>query len=61
MSKKMMWLVPPNDKKILIEFFGNKPMPWAQSNPMLMMLASWKEIEVPGEKDKKDNGKDKPN
>ena len=59
MSKKMMWLVPPSDKKTLIDFFGNKPMPWAQSNPMLMMIASWKEIEVPGEKDK--NGKDKPN
>ena len=55
----MMWLVPDKDKKTLIDFFGNKPMPWAQSNPMLMMLAAWKQIEVPGEKEK--NGKDKPN
>ena len=61
MSKKMMWLVPPSDKKTLIDFFGNKPMPWAQSNPMLMMIASWKEIEVPGEKDKNGKDKSKPN
>ena len=59
MSKKMMWLVPPKDKKTLIDFFGNKPMPWAQSNPMLMTIASWREIEVPEDKEK--NGKDKPN
>ena len=49
-----MWLVPDKDKKALIEFFGNRPMPWAQSNPMLMMIAAWER------KDKKDNGKDKP-
>ena len=51
------WLVPDKDKKILIEFFGNRPMPWAQSNPIILMIAAWvwkkKEIEK--------NGKDKPN
>jgi len=57
MNKKMMWLVSPKDKKDLIEFFGTRPMPWSQSNPMIMMIASWKQIEVPEEK----NGKDKPN
>ena len=52
-----MWLVPDKDKKDLIEFFGNRPMPWAQSNPMLLMIAAWKMKE----KEKKDNGKDKTN
>ena len=54
-----MWLVSDKDKKALIEFFGNRPMAWAQSNPMLLMIAAWKQIEVPGEKEK--NGKDKTN
>ena len=57
MSKKMMWLTPLKDQKILIDFFGNRPMPWAQSNPIILMIAGWvwkkKEIEK--------NGKDKPN
>ena len=52
-----MWQVSEKDKKILIEFFGNRPMPWAQSNPMLLMIAAWEKKE----KEKKDNGKDKPN
>ena len=50
-----MWQVPDKDKKILIEFFGNRPMPWAHSNPILVMVAAW----VWKEKEK--NGKDKPN
>ena len=50
-----MWLVPDKDKKDLIEFFGNRPMPWAQSNPMLLMIAAWKK------KQKEKNGKDKTN
>jgi len=50
-----MWLVPDKDKKDLIEFFGNRPMPWAQSNPMLLMIAAWKK------KEKDKNGEDKPN
>ena len=52
-----MWQVSEKDKKILIEFFGNRPMPWAQSNPIILMIAGWvwkkKEIEK--------NGKDKIN
>ena len=58
MSKKMMWLAPPKDKKILIDFFGNRPMPWAQSNPMLLMIAAWIKAE---NKTKDKNGKDKTN
>ena len=54
MSKKIMWLVPPSDKKTLIEFFGNRPMPWAQSNPIILMIAGW----VWKKEGKKDNGKD---
>ena len=50
-----MWLVPDKDKKVLIEYFGNRPMSWAQSNPMILMIAAWKE------KEKEKNGKDKPN
>jgi hypothetical protein len=53
-----MWLVSDKDKKALIEFFGNKPMPWAQSNPMLLMIAAWEKTE---NKNKDKNGKDKPN
>ena len=51
-----MWLVPEEDKKILIEFFGKSPMPWAQSNPFIMRIAAWKKVE-----DKEKNGKDKAN
>ena len=53
-----MWLVSDKDKKILIEFFGNRPMPWAQSNPMLLMIAAWIKAE---NKTKDKNGKDKTN
>ena len=53
-----MWLVPDKDKKVLIEYFGNRPMSWAQSNPMLLMIAAWTKT---GDKTKEKNGKDKPN
>jgi len=52
-----MWQVSEKDKKILIEFFGNRPMPWAQSNPIILMIAGW--VWKKNEKEK-DNGKDKP-
>ena len=55
-----MWLVSDKDKKVLIEFFGNRPMPWAQSNPVLLMIAAWEKVKD-NIKDKKDNGKDKTN
>ena len=55
-----MWLVSEKDKKALIEFFGNRPMPWAQSNPMLIMIAAWKKAKESLEgKAKQENGKDK--
>jgi hypothetical protein len=50
-----MWLVPDKDKKVERKGFGNRPMPWAQSNPMLLMIAAWKM------KEKEKNGKDKTN
>ena len=55
-----MWLVSDKDKKALIEFFGNRPMAWAQSNPMLLMIAAWAKVKD-NAKEKKDNGEDKPN
>ena len=51
-----MWLVPEEDKKIFLEFFGKSPMHWAQSNPFIMRIAAWKKVE-----DKEKNGKDKTN
>jgi len=52
-----MWLVPEEDKKFFLEFFGKSPMPWAQSNPFIMRIAAWKK----DPKDKEKNGKDKTN
>ena len=49
------WKVPEQDKKKLIEYFGNTPMPWAQSNPMIRLLAAW----VWKKEENEQNGKDK--
>ena len=55
-SEDKMWLVPVDDQKLLVGYFGNYPMPWVQSNPIITRIASWKQ-EV---KEKKEsNGKDK--
>ena len=49
-----MWLVPEEDKKALLEFFGKSQMSWVQANPFVMRIAQWKKVP---EKDK--NSKDK--
>ena len=47
-----MWLVPEEDRKELLKYLSTKP--YIEVAPLIAMLAQWK-------KDKKDNGKDKPN
>jgi len=49
-----MWLVPEEDKKAFLEFFGKSKMSWVQANPFVMRIAQWKKVP---EKDK--NSKDK--
>ena len=49
-----MWLVPDEDKKAFLEFFGKSSMPWIQSNPFVMRMAGWKKAPI-SEK----NGKEK--
>ena len=39
-----MWLVPEEDKKALLEYFGKSQMPWIQSNPFVMRIAQWKKV-----------------
>ena len=52
--KNNMWLVPEEDKKAFLEFFGKSQMSWVQANPFVMRIAQWKKVP---EKDK--NSKDK--
>ena len=59
-----MWLVPDEDQKWFLEFFGKRAMPWAQSNPAILRIAAWKKVKdgVKEKKEvKKDNGEDKTN
>ena len=49
-----MWLVPEEDKKAFLEFFGKSQMSWVQANPFVMRIAQWKKVP---EKDK--NSRDK--
>jgi len=49
-----MWLVPEEDKKAFLEFFGKSQMSWVQANPFVMRIAQWKKVP---ETDK--NSKDK--
>ena len=57
----MTWLVPDEDQKWFLEFFGRTTaLPWAQSNPAILRIAAWKKVKE-DVKEKKDNGKDKPN
>ena len=49
-----MWLVPEEDKKAFLEFFGKSPMSWVQANPLVTRIAQWKKV---SENNK--NGKDK--
>ena len=39
-----MWLVPEEDKKALLEFFGKSQMSWVQANPFVMRIAQWKKV-----------------
>ena len=39
-----MWLVPEEDKKAFLEFFGKSQMSWVQSNPFVMRIAQWKKV-----------------
>jgi hypothetical protein len=52
-----MWLVPEEDKKALLDFFGKSPMSWVQANPFVMRIAQWKKVP---EKDKNGRDKEKP-
>ena len=47
-----MYQVPENDRKEILKYLSTKP--YIEVSPLIAMLAQWK-------KDKKDNGKDKPN
>ena len=50
-----MFLVPEEDRKELLKYLSKKP--YIEVAPLIGMLAQWKKRE----KDKKENGKDKPN
>ena len=54
-----MWLVPDEDKKAFLEFFGKSSMPWTQSNPFVMRIAGWKK--APESKNSKEKKEDKIN
>ena len=57
-----MWLVPDEDKKAFLEFFGKSSMPWTQSNPFVMRIAGWKKApESKNSKEKKEDKETKPN
>ena len=47
-----MWLVPEEDKKALLDFFGRSQVSWVQANPFVMRIAQWKKVP-------ENNGKDK--
>ena len=49
-----MWLVPEEDKKALLDFFGKSRMSWVQANPFVMRIAQWKKVP-----EKDNNGKEK--
>ena len=50
-----MYQVPEEDRKEILKYLSRKP--YIEVAPLIGMLAAWKKKE----KDKKDNGKDKPN
>ena len=50
-----MWLVPEEDRREILKYLSKKP--YIEVAPLIAMLAQWKKKD----KDKKDNGKDKPN
>ena len=50
-----MYLVPEEDRKELLKYLSKQP--YIEVAPLIGMLAQW----TKKEKDKKDNGKDKPN
>ena len=52
-----MYLVPEEDRKLFLEYLSKKP--YIEVAPLIAMLAQWKKKDK--DKDKKDNGKDKPN
>tara|TARA_R110000823_G_C15609925_1_gene466354 strand:+ start:105 stop:275 length:171 start_codon:yes stop_codon:yes gene_type:complete len=55
-----MWLVPEEDKKAFLEFFGKSQMSWVQANPFVMRIAQWKKAPESNKngKDSKDNKKE---
>ena len=50
-----MYQVPDEDRKVFLEYLSKKP--YIEVAPLIGMLAQWKKKE----KEKKENGKDKPN
>ena len=50
-----MFEVPEEDRKVFLEYLSRRP--YIEVAPLIGMLAQWKKKE----KDKKENGKDKPN
>ena len=55
-----MWLVPEEDKKAFLEFFGKSQKSWVQANPFVMRIAQWKKVPESNKngKDSKDNKKE---
>jgi len=54
-----MWLVPEEDRKVLLEFFGkSKDLSWVQANPFVTRISQWKKVpekDKNGKEDKKGN------
>ena len=52
-----MWLVPEEDKKAFLEFFGKSQMSWVQANPFVMTIPQLKKVPESNKngKDKKEN------
>ena len=53
--RKIMYQVPEEDRKELLKYLSTKP--YIEVAPLIGMLAQWKKKE----KEKKENGQDKPN
>ena len=52
-----MWLVPEEDRKEILKYLSRRP--YIEVAALIARIAAWKKVGK--EKDKKDNGKDKPN
>ena len=53
----MMYEIPEEDRKVFLEYLSRRP--YIEVAALIARIAAWKKVGK--EKDKKDNGKDKPN